>query len=277
MNASGRLGSADIPLDLLLSSDLSKCGKLAQILEIQNFKRKKLSKDLEKQADILVTMDDQLPSILIALDPDFHLGVAGIAAGSLTRKYYLPSIVGNIGPELTTASCRSIPEFNIISALDQCKDLLLRYGGHSLAAGFTISNDNLADFNKRMMILAEKQLTGLEIQPSISVDAEVSLDQLNTELYSELEKLEPTGFQNPESIFLTKNLSAFKTKAIGQDKTHLKMMVTDGDYFLDAIGFGLGHLAESVPPRFNVVYKFDLNEFRGNKTFQLKILDLKSA
>ena len=275
LNASGRLGSADIPLDLLLSSDLAKCGKLSQILETQNFKRKKLSKELEIQADILVTMDDPLPSILIAIDPDFHLGVAGIAAGSLTRKYYLPSIVGNIGPELTTASCRSISEFNIISALDQCKDILLRYGGHSLAAGFTISNDNLAVFNKRMMILAEKKLTGLEIQPSISFDAEVSLDQLNTELYSELEKLEPTGCQNPEAIFLTKNLSAFKIKLIGQDKTHLKMMVTDGDYSLDAIGFGLGYLLESMPPRFDAVYKFGLNEFRGIKTFQLKLLDLK--
>jgi len=277
LNASGRLGSADIPLDLLLSSDLAKCGKLAQILEIQNFKRKKLSKKLEKQADILATMDDQLPSILIALDPDFHLGVAGIAAGSLTRKYYLPSIVGNIGPELTTASCRSIPEFNIISALDQCKDLLVRYGGHSLAAGFTISNNNLADFNKRMMTFAKEQLASLEIQPSITVDAEVSLDQLNTELYSELENLEPTGCQNPEAVFLTKNLSSIKIKVIGQDKTHLKMMVTDGDYSLDAIGFGLGYLAESMPPRFDAVYKFDLNEFRGIETFQLKILDLKSA
>jgi len=97
LNASGRLGSADIPLNLLLSSDLAKCGKLAQILEIQNFKRKKLSKELEKQAGILVTMDDPLPSILIALDPDFHLGIAGIAAGSLTRKYYLYcSVTGDI-------------------------------------------------------------------------------------------------------------------------------------------------------------------------------------
>jgi len=277
LNASGRLGSADIPLNLLLSSDLAKCGKLAQILEIQNFKRKKLSKELEKQAGILVTMDDPLPSILIALDPDFHLGIAGIAAGSLTRKYYLPSIVGNIGPEFTTASCRSIPEFNIISALDQCKDLLLRYGGHSLAAGFTLSNVNLNDFNKRMMILARKQLSGLEIQPSISVDSEVTLDQLNTDLYSELEKLEPTGCQNPEAIFLTKNLAAYKIKVVGQDKTHLKMMITDGDYSLGAIGFGLGYLAESIPPCFDAVYKFDLNEFRGVKTFQLKILDLKSA
>jgi single-stranded-DNA-specific exonuclease len=277
LNASGRLGSADIPLDLLLSSNLAQCGKLAQILEVQNFKRKKLSKDIERQSDILITMDDPLPSILIAIDPSFHLGVAGIAAGSLTRKYYLPSIVGNIGPELTTASCRSIPEFNIISALDQCKDLLLRYGGHSLAAGFTISNANLNDFNKRMMILAEKQLSGLEIQPSISVDAEVSLTQLNSELYSELEMLEPTGCQNPAAILLTKNLSASKIKVIGQDKSHLKMVVTDGDYSLDAIGFGLGYLAESIPPRFDAVYKFDLNEFRGVKTFQLKILDLKST
>lgn len=277
LNSSGRLGSAATPLDLLLSSNPAKCGKLAQVLENHNYKRKKLSKELELQVEILVTMDDPLPYILIAIDPEFHLGVAGIAAGSLTRKYYLPSIVGNIGPELTTASCRSIPEFNIISALDQCKDLLLRYGGHSLAAGFTISNDNITDLTKRLIDLAEKQLAGLDIQPSISIDAVVSLDQLNSELYSELNKLEPTGCQNQEAIFLTKNLSASQIKVIGQDKTHLKMKVSDGNYSLDSIGFGLGYLAELIPPRFDAVYKFDLNEFRGIKTFQLKILDFKPA
>ena len=277
LNASGRLGSADTPLDLLISSDPAECGKLAQVLENHNYKRKKLSKELELQAEILVTVDDPLPFILIAIDPDFHLGVAGIAAGSLTRKYYLPSIVGNTGAELTTASCRSIPEFNIISALDQCKDLLLRYGGHSLAAGFTISNDNLPDLTKRLMVLAENQLADLEIQPSIYVDVEVSLDQLNSELYSELEKLEPTGCQNQEATFITKNLTASQIKVIGQDKTHLKMKVSDGTYSMDAIGFGFGYHAELIPPLFDVVYKFDLNEFRGKKTFQLKILDLKPA
>lgn len=277
LNASGRLGSPNTPLDLLLSSDHRKCGRLAQILENHNFQRKKLSKELEHQAENLTTSEEPLPLILIALDPDFHLGVSGIAAGSLTRKYYLPSIVGNVGKELTTASCRSIPEFNIISALDECQDLLLRYGGHPLAAGFTICNDNLADLTKRLLDLAEKQLAGLEIQPSISIDAVVSLDQLNSELYSELEKLEPTGCQNPEASFLTRNLTASQIKVVGQDGTHLKMTVSDGNYSLDTIGFGLGYLVELIPPQFDAVYKFDLNEFRGTKSFQLKILDLKTA
>jgi single-stranded-DNA-specific exonuclease len=285
---SSLLGAANLISSKIRASDVSfqigprlnasgRLGKLAQILENHNYKRKKLSRELERQAEILVSVDDPLPFILIAIDPDFHLGVAGIAAGSLTRKYYLPSIVGNAGPELTTASCRSIPEFNIISALDQCKDLLLRYGGHSLAAGFTIPNDKLIILTKRLRVLAEKQLAGLDIHPSISIDAEVSLDQLNSELYSELEKLEPTGCQNQEAVFLTENLAASQIKAIGQDKMHLKMKVTDGNYSLDAIGFGLGYLAELMPSRFYAVYKFDLNEFRGNKTFQLKLLDIKPA
>jgi single-stranded-DNA-specific exonuclease len=277
LNASGRLGSPNTPLALLLSSDHRKCGSLAQVLENHNFQRKNLSKELEHQAKILTTLEEPLPFILIALDPDFHLGVSGIAAGSLTRKYYLPSIVGNVGKELTTASCRSIPEFNIISALDECQDLLHRYGGHSLAAGFTICNDNLADLTKQLLDLAEKQLAGLDIQPSISIDAVVSLDQLNSELYSELEKLEPTGCQNPEASFLTRNLTASQIKVVGQDGTHLKMTVSDGNYSLGTIGFGLGYLVDLIPPQFDAVYNFDLNEFRGTKSFQLKILDLKTA
>ena len=277
INSSGRLGSAAVSLDLLISQDPQICGDLAQVLDNHNFQRKKTSQELESKAEKIATKEDPLPFVLFALDPGFHIGVVGIAAGALAKKYHVPSIVGNLGPEFTTASCRSIPEFNLISALDQCEDLFVRYGGHPQAAGFTIANENLLELQNRLTALAKEQLEGLDLRPSISIDAIVSLDQLNSEFYSELEKFEPTGSQNPAPTFLSTKLNASQIKVVGQDGAHLKMKITDGRYTLDAIGFGLGSLSDSIPPQFDAVYKFNLNEFRGNITYQMLITDLRSS
>jgi len=205
INSPGRLGSADSSLNLLISQDPQICGDLSQVLDNHNFQRKKVSQELESMAEKIATKEESLPFVLIALDPNFHLGVVGIAAGALAKKYHIPSIVGNMGPEFTTASCRSIPEFNLISALDQCKDLFVRYGGHSQAAGFTIANENLPEMQKRLTSLAEEQLENIDLRSSISIDAIVSLDQLNAGFYSELEKLEPTGSQNPAGTLENEN------------------------------------------------------------------------
>ncbi len=277
INSPGRLGSADISLNLLISQDPQICGDLSQVLDNRNFQRKKASQELESMAEKIATKEESLPFVLIALDPNFHLGVVGIAAGALAKKYHIPSIVGNMGPEFTTASCRSIPEFNLISALDQCKDLFVRYGGHSQAAGFTIANENLPELQKRLTSLAEEQLENIDLRSSISIDAIVSLDQLNAGFYSELEKLEPTGSHNPAPTFLSTKLNASQVQVVGQDGAHLKMKITDGRYTLDAIGFGLGFLSDFIPPQFDAVYKFNLNEFRGNITYQMLISDLKSS
>jgi len=277
INSPGRLGSADSSLNLLISQDPQICGDLSQVLDNHNFQRKKVSQELESMAEKIATKEESLPFVLIALDPNFHLGVVGIAAGALAKKYHIPSIVGNMGPEFTTASCRSIPEFNLISALDQCKDLFVRYGGHSQAAGFTIANENLPEMQKRLTSLAEEQLENIDLRSSISIDAIVSLDQLNAGFYSELEKLEPTGSQNPAPTFLSTKLNASQVKVVGQDGAHLKMKITDGRYTMDAIGFGLGFLSDFIPPQFDAVYKFNLNEFRGNITYQMLLSDLKSS
>jgi len=279
LNASGRLKteSADTPLNLLLSSDRSTCGALAQIIENHNTKRKFLSRDLENKMDAIFSTIDPLPLVLFAFDSDIHLGVAGIAAGYLSRKYYLPAIVGQIDSDMTTASCRSIPEFNIISALDKYKDLFVRYGGHALAAGFTIPTRYLAELENRLNDLAEEMLMGKELQPTLSIDAEISLSQINSTFFKELDKLEPTGANNPLAIFVTRNLSAKQVKSIGQNKDHLKMSVFDGRFTQEAVGFGLGYLQNNLPVRFDLAYSLSINEYQGNRSFQLQIVDLKAA
>ena len=279
INSSGRLESesALIPLNLLLSSNPADCSKYAQILENHNHKRKILSKDLSKKVENIILSQKSSPPLLIVFDPEILLGVAGIAAGYLSRKFNLPAIVGQTTEELTTASCRSIPAFNIIDALDKCQDLFVHYGGHSMAAGFTIKNQNIPYLISRLNELALSQMPQGPQTPILEIDAEVTLEDLDAQLYKEIEKLEPTGSRNPVPVFIARNLIAVKPKTVGSNSDHLKLVVSDGTYSLDAIGFGFGHLLDDLPGSFDLAFNLTVNEYRGVKRLQLQILDLVPA
>ena len=279
INSSGRLENINhlLPLQLLLSTDHASCGNLSQLLEIHNDRRKKISQSMRERIESQLPSTEELPSILVSMEPENDQGVAGIAAGYLTNKYYLPSIVGKIGPSTTTASCRSIPEFDIVAALEKVSDLLLHYGGHPLAAGFTIANHRLSDFHDRISVQADQSLADLERHPTLEIDAFVQLSELDQSLFQEISKLEPTGEGNPAPVFAATKLSASDIRKIGQNGSHLKLNITDGRYVFPAIGFGFGDLANKLPSTFELAFHFTENEFRGSKEFQLQILDLRSC
>lgn len=276
LNSTGRLDLEDhsVPLQLLLSTEQDICGRFAQILDNHNRLRKSLSKKLQERVDDKFADLDQLPPVLFALDDDFDLGVAGISAGYLTQKYYRPAIVGRIGSDTTTASCRSIPEFDITSALESTKDLLMHFGGHKLAAGFTIANKNLEQFQLELLQQAERHLVLSDLQPELQIDALVSFSDLNTSLFGELAKLEPTGEQNPRPIFAAHNLTSSKYSTVGANGEHLKLTLSDGSQTFQGIGFGLGGLTANFPETFKAAFYFTENVYRGKKEFQLQILDL---
>jgi single-stranded-DNA-specific exonuclease len=279
LNSSGRLEaeSAMTPLNLLLASNIDTCSEYAQKLENHNYKRRTLSKELENKVEEIIS--DQLDElrILIALTSDISIGLAGIAAGYLARKYNLPAIVGNIGHTETIASCRSVPGFNIIQALDSFQDLLEQYGGHSMAAGFTIRNKNIPLFQTSINNLALTLLPDSSQLPPLEIDAEVKIGNLDHSLYKEILKLEPTGEGNPAPIFTTENLKAIKPKRIGKNSDHLKMTVTDGIHSIDAICFGMGHLFSNLPPVIDLAYKLTVNDYLGPEVLQLQVIDLKPS
>lgn len=276
INSSGRLDSetAQTPLNLLMSTSIEKCSEFSQMLENHNYKRKTLSRELERKIEKIILKLSPLPSILMVFEPDIPIGLAGIAAGFISRKYNLPAIVGQSGAAKTTASCRSIPDFNIIKALDTTQDLFIHYGGHALAAGFTIENSNIDKLESRLSNLAERQLSDTSRLSLLYIDAEVHLGNLSDALYKEIQKLEPTGEGNPVPVFVTKNLRATKPKRVGKNSDHLKMVVTDGNMSLDAICFGMGDLFFDLPPVFDLVYNLTINEYRGLKNLQLQVIDL---
>ena len=277
INAAGRLDSAKTALDLLTAKEVSRAAILAQGLEIQNRNRQKITRAIQEQAIELALSKKPDANLLFAVNPDFNPGVVGLAASRLTDQFYRPSAVGQIGDEFTRASCRSIPEFHITKALDQCADLLEYYGGHAAAAGFTVRNERLPELIERLNILADEILSGTDLRPTISVDVDIKLDKLQPQIIENLEWLQPTGYGNQKPVFRSCDLLVTEFKSVGKENTHLKIKVSDGWITYDAIAFRQGHWSQQMPKRVDVLYNFEINEFRGKTSLQLNIIDLKPS
>jgi len=277
LNASGRLESALASLHLLTSQDPMEVGRLAQWLEIQNRDRQKIMRDIQTRSEQRIIVDDRIPLILFDADPEYNAGVVGLAASRLTEQYYRPSIIASIGEKYTRGSCRSIPEFHITQALDQCKDLLEHHGGHAAAAGFTVRNELLQTLITRMQSIAKEQLGDLDLRPKILAEVEIPLSDLKPDLLKYLNWLQPTGMGNPTPIFMSNRLKVTHQKAIGADGSHLKLSVTDGNITYDAIAFRQGYWLAQLPPLIDLMYTFELNEFNGQVSLQLNVKDIRKS
>jgi single-stranded-DNA-specific exonuclease len=277
LNASGRLDSALASFNLLISHDLKVAGQLAQWLEIQNRDRQKIMRDIQTNAEQKIIVSDKIPILLFAADPEYNAGVVGLAASRLTEQYYRPSIIASIGEEYTRGSCRSISEFHITDALDQCKDLLEHHGGHAAAAGFTVRNDLLLTLIDKLVIIATEQLEEMDLRPKIFAEAEIPLSDLKPDILKYLDWLQPTGMGNPAPVFMSRGLKVTRQKAIGTDGAHLKITVTDGRISYDAIAFRQGYWIAQLPPLIDLMYTFELNEFNGQVSLQLNVKDLRPS
>jgi single-stranded-DNA-specific exonuclease len=278
LNASGRLESALASFELLTTKDFMRAGQLAQQLDQQNRQRQSITRTMQEQAEAIAMKDDPEAFLLFAAHEDFNPGVVGLAASRLTEVYYRPAIVAAKNAEETRGSCRSIPEFHITDALDQCKDLLVRHGGHAAAAGFTVKNQNLPELVSRLKKIAKDQLGARDLRQTMTADMEVPLSELNFDVLKHLLFLEPTGYGNPEAVFVSRNIKVKAARTVGSEGKHLKLTVEDErGASVDAIGFRLGHLKEKLPPYIDVLYRFEANEFNGRRTLQLNLKDVKAA
>jgi single-stranded-DNA-specific exonuclease len=279
LNAAGRLDSALVAYELLTTKDRYIAGKLAQELDSRNFERREITRQIQTQAEQIALADDPDVYLLFAAHPDFQPGIVGLAASRLTELYYRPAIVAHKGENQTRGSCRSIPkpEFHITKALDQCADLLVRYGGHAAAAGFTVHNDNLPALVERLQTIAEEKLAGEDLRPIIQADAEVFLVDLEPSLLDHLDKMQPTGYGNPQAIFITRELNVKRSKAVGKDGAHLKMVVNDERFTYDAIAFNQGHWIDHIPPKVDLIYAFERNDFNTRFPYQLNVRDMKPS
>ncbi|MCC7118132.1 MAG: single-stranded-DNA-specific exonuclease RecJ [Anaerolineales bacterium] len=276
LNAAGRLKEALAAFELLTTKDVFRAGQLAQQLDLQNRERQQITREMQAKAEELAVDANAENFLLFAADATFNTGVVGLAASRLTEKYYLPSVVAAQGAEETRGSCRSIPEFHITDALDQCADLLVRHGGHAAAAGFTVANENLNAFVERLKNIAKEKLSGQDLTPTLMADAEVSLTDMRPELIKILSYLEPTGYGNRDAVFIARNVKVKNSRTVGADGKHLKMSVEDESRYLhDCIGFKLGEWAKQMPARVDLLFTYETNEFNGRVSYQLNLKDLK--
>lgn len=278
LNASGRLESALASLELLTTTDVMRAGQLAMQLDTQNRQRQAITRQMQEQAEAIAMRDDPDGFLLFAAHEDFNPGVVGLAASRLTEVHYRPAVVAAKSAEETRASCRSIPEFHITDALDQCKDLLVRHGGHAAAAGFTVKNENLPELVTRLKEIARKQLGEKDLRQTLMADMEVPLSELNFDLLKHLMFLEPTGYGNPEAVFVSRDVKVKASRTVGADGKHLKLTLEDErGLTIDSIGFRLGHLKTELPARVDVLYRFEANEYNGRTSLQLNLKDVKPA
>ena len=277
INAAGRLGSAMTAYHLLAAADMKQATRLAEELHELNSQRQDLTRDaqdlirerIEAEAD-----DDNL--LIFAADPHFQPGIVGLVAGRLVEEFYRPAVVMEQGEDESRASCRSIPQFDITQALDQCADLLVRHGGHAQAAGFTVLNKNVPDLMQRLVGLAQQTLAGQELKPTLEIDAEVDTNHVSEHLLEELQHLEPTGYMNAAPVFMMRNAYILEWRLVGRDNRHLKLKVARaGRPPLDAIGFGLGEWAAQLPGHVDLAYQLELNEWNGRRNLQLNVQDIR--
>jgi single-stranded-DNA-specific exonuclease len=177
------------------------------------------------------------------------------------------------GDDESRGSARSISEFNIVAALDQCRDLLVRHGGHAMAAGFTVRNENLPALEARLKEIATRELADSDRAPTLHIDAEAPLSEMTWSLQEALKQLAPFGYGNREPVFASRNVTVRDAKLVGAD--HLRMVLTDGQSIWEAIAFRQASWLGALPKTIDVAYEFESREWNGEVRLQLNVKDIK--
>jgi single-stranded-DNA-specific exonuclease len=279
LNASGRLETAEESLRLLLARDEAEATPIAQALDMRNRERQKIERSIvdEVIGAVRAKFNPETDFVIVEGQLLWHIGVVGIVASRVLHEFYRPTvIIGGEGEEWR-GSGRSIAGFDLAAALRECNDLLLRHGGHAMAAGLSIASANLDAFRTRLNDHARRTLKPDDLQAPLRLDGEVGLDEITLDRLAELDRLRPTGQGNPAVQFCARKLSHQRPlQRIGADKKHVKMWVTDGTATHEAVWWGAGNGSLPVG-KFDLAFAPHINQFSGKRTVQLKVLDWRSA
>ena len=272
INAAGRLDHAGIGLRLLSATSTEEARALATILDRKNSERQKLTEYIiTKTKEWLGDAVVEKPLIIVG-DESFHSGVVGVAAGRLVDEFWRPVVVYEKGKQWSRGSARSIPGFNMVAALEECSDLLYRYGGHPMAAGFTVATENLGELHKRLINVAAGQLSDDDFSRVVRIDAEVPLSLLRGDTFRMMQQLAPFGINNPYPTFLSRGVVVEDRRSVGSGE-HLKLKIKDNGVIWSGISFRNGHKVAEVTSRMDVVYNLEVDQWAGGDMLQLNILD----
>ncbi|MEM7579138.1 MAG: single-stranded-DNA-specific exonuclease RecJ [Cyanobacteria bacterium P01_A01_bin.80] len=284
INAIGRIGDPQIIIELLTTDDVGIALERAMQCEATNARRREMCEEIEKKAIEVVETeyfaslkDDR---VLVIVQPDWHHGVIGIVASRLVERYGVPVFIGTHEDDNhIRGSARGIPEFNIFDALQYCDDYLGKYGGHKAAGGFSLPAENLETVRERLSEFANQCLEREHLKPLLKIDTLANLNQVNRELYQQINALEPCGIENPNPVFWTPNVQVVEQQTVG--KGHIKLTVAqmiDGQqYKIKGIAWRWrDYFPLPKPPRrLDIAYKLKENNFNGNTSIELEVLGVR--
>lgn len=280
INAVGRLGDADPAVKLFLSKDLDEATSIANSMNEINKERQAIVNDMTQEAIEMIESHYPLSdhSVLIIAKEDWNAGVVGIVASRLVEKYYRPTIVLSIDREkqIAKGSARSIEGFDLFENLSTCRDILPHFGGHTMAAGMTLSLEHVEELRSRLNKLANEKLSEEDFIPVTHVDIECKLEEITIENIKQLNLLAPYGVGNPKPKVAIHNNAISQMKRIGSDQSHLKLLLEDSGSTLDGIAFGFGHVTDQISPlsKISVLGELSINEWNNHLKPQIMVNDL---
>ncbi|MBN2097457.1 MAG: single-stranded-DNA-specific exonuclease RecJ [Candidatus Omnitrophica bacterium] len=280
INASGRLGSPEDSLQLLLAQTELEAQNLAQKLNQGNRTRQKIESQTLQEAieQVESRINFKEHQIIVLGAPNWHQGVIGIVASRLVERYFRPTIMLSLRGDFGHGSGRSIGNFHLLEALNRCKDLLEEYGGHQRACGIRLKKEKLDEFYQSINRVAKEMLLPEDLVSVLDIDLEMPLSNLNEQLIAQLGDLAPFGTDNPQPVFCSPELEV-KSKPYLVSGNHVKFWVSDGRLTCEAIGYNKAGVLATVQAgdRIKLAYSPSINNWQGNFSIQLKIEDLRLA
>ncbi|MEQ8360800.1 MAG: single-stranded-DNA-specific exonuclease RecJ [Cytophagales bacterium] len=280
INAAGRMDKAITAVELLLEKDSEKAAEMAALINSQNTNRRDFDSSITVEAVDMIKSSESLKNAktTVLFKEDWHKGVIGIVASRCIEHYHRPTIIFTESNGKATGSARSVPDYNIYDAILQCEDLLDSFGGHQFAAGLTLKKENLSVFSKRFEQVVSSNISDELLVPRIDVDLEIDLSEIDFALIKKLDQMSPFGPQNMQPIFISKGVRLFSNLRILKEK-HLKFQVIQGKSFpYQCIGFNFVDYKDLIDSSesFSICYSISINEFRGERSIQLQIRDIKA-
>lgn len=278
INASGRIGDPTKSVELLVGDDLNRKILIAKELHEYNKERQDIEKEILSQAlNQIETLGLDKDDIIVVAGDNWNSGVVGIVASRISEKYYKPSIVLSIDGENAKGSARSVGNFSIFDALNSCKDILMKFGGHSAAAGLTLSKEDISSLRERLNIYSKEYMSPEDRIETVKVDLQLDIRDISHDLLKEIDLIKPYGMRNPRPVFTTVGLSIDRTRFVGKDESHLKLTVEKENRIFEGIGFNMPQFKSFIKKgdSIDIAYTLDTNSFMGVTSIQLGIKDLK--
>jgi len=278
VNAAGRMDDARKAVQMFVSDSYEEALSYAELLHNDNTDRKEADSNITSEALALIENDIALINrkTTVVFRPHWHKGVVGIVASRLIERYHRPTIVLTQSGEYAAGSARSVPGFNLYEAIHACKEYLLGYGGHFAAAGMTLEIDKIESFSKKFEEVVSSTIAEELLIPEIVIDAEISFKDIKESFYNIICQMEPFGPENLRPVFIVKNVFDSGYSKIVKEQ-HIRFVLKQNDITLTGIGFGMAdkfHLLQHKHP-VDIVFKIDENEWNGQKSLQLRMIDFR--